>query len=86
MAQACLFQRADDQRIKGRRLPRLRQGRALGQHHSLSAAVRFCPAGDELSAMIADKSTADVLVELHSLVGSGELLIGLFEKEPAAGI
>jgi hypothetical protein len=36
--------------------------------------------------MIADKSTADVLVELHSLVGSGELLIGLFEKEPAAGI
>jgi len=76
VAQACLFQRADDQRIKGRRLPRLRQGRALGQHHSLSAAVRFRPASDELSAMIDDKSTADVLVELHSL------LIGFVEKEP----
>ena len=32
--------------------------------------------------MIADKSTADVLVDLHSLVRSRELLIGLVEKEP----
>src|SRR5262245_21010363 len=48
-----------------------------GQHHSLSAAVYFCPASDELSAMIAGKSTADALVELHSLVRSRELLIGL---------
>ena len=42
----------------------------------ISAAVRFRPASDELSAMIDDKSTADVLVELHSL------LIGFVEKEP----
>ena len=32
--------------------------------------------------MIAGKSTADALVELHSLVRSRELLIGLVEKEP----
>ena len=32
--------------------------------------------------MIVDKSTADVLVELRSLVRSRELLIGLAEKEP----
>src|SRR5262249_10117356 len=56
-----------------------------GQHHSLSAAVYFCPASDELSAMIAGKSTADALVELHSLVRSRELLIGLVEKEPRLG-
>ena len=82
MAQAYSFQRADDQRIEGRQLPRLRQGRPHRQHHSLPAAVRFRPASDELSAMIADKSTADALVELHSLVRSRELLIGLVEKEP----
>jgi hypothetical protein len=32
--------------------------------------------------MIDDKSAADVLVELHSLVRSQALLIGLVEKEP----
>jgi hypothetical protein len=63
-------------------VPRLRQGRPHRQHHSLSAAVRFRPASDELSAMIDDKSAADVLVELHSLVRSQALLIGLVEKEP----
>ena len=35
------FQRADDQRIEGRQVPRLRQGKSHRQHHSLSAAVRF---------------------------------------------
>jgi hypothetical protein len=44
--------------------------------------VRFRSARDELSAMITDKNTADVLVELRSLVRSRELLIGLVEKEP----
>lgn len=32
--------------------------------------------------MIDAKNTADVMVELPSLVRSQELLIGLFEKEP----
>jgi len=81
VAQACLFQRADDQRIKGRRLPRLHQGRPHGQHYSLSAALRFRPSGYDLSAMIGDKSTADVPAEPRSLVRSRDLLIGLVVKE-----
>ena len=44
-------------------------GRPQRQHHSLSAALRFRPARDELSAMIADKSTADVLPEKQSSPG-----------------
>ena len=63
------FNGADDQRIEGRRLPRLRPGGPQRQHYSLSAALRFRPARDELSAMIADKSTADVLPEKQSSPG-----------------
>ena len=48
MAQPSLFQRLDDQRIEGRQLPRLRQGRPERQRHSLSAAARFRSERDEL--------------------------------------
>jgi hypothetical protein len=43
--------------------------------------VRFGPACDELNAMIADKSTTDVLIELRSLVQSRLFLLALVEKE-----
>ena len=76
MGQAPLFQRTDDQGIERWQLPRLRQGRAHRQHHSLSAVVRFRPASDELSAMIGDKSSTEVLIELpvsFSHRGRGQL-------------
>ena len=49
VAQAYLFQRANDQRIERRQLPRLRRGRPQRQHHSLCAALRLCTQGNELN-------------------------------------
>ena len=38
--------------------------RRCGSDNPLCAVVRFRPASDELNAMIADKSTTEVLIEL----------------------